>query len=316
MNAIVLRLFLCGIAFPCLNHAADPQAELTEMERRKAHLQDRAQYEWVRLQNLRFSSTRENEYFARDRFEVVLGGNCSITLVKVKQGIYTEGLTQEQVDALVGIPNRGNDGNTWRFMFPVNVKRTVEIPYDFFIMESLATNSMFRAFVQETGYRTSVSRYGTGWVVDSQPKWRQGIGNDWEVPPSGRALPDHPVVQVSWFDVMAFAHWLSEKTGIVFRPPTKDEWLFAAYPPSLNGQQVCFTWGNDINEAPKRANFGTRELTDYSWIHEQFSDGHRLTSPVKAYPPNERELYDMSGNIWSWCFQRQLYEAGRRAGDD
>jgi formylglycine-generating enzyme required for sulfatase activity len=77
-------------------------------------------------------------------------------------------------------------------MFPVNVKRTVEIPYDFFMMESLATNSMFRAFVQETGYRTSVSRYGTGWVVDSQPKWRQGIGNDWEVPPLWKGAAGSP----------------------------------------------------------------------------------------------------------------------------
>ena len=49
-------------------------------------------------------------------------------------------------------------------------------------------------------------------------------------------------------------------------------------------------------------NFGTAELTDHTWIHEQYADGYALTSPVQAFPPNERGLYDMVGNVWVWNY--------------
>ena len=49
-------------------------------------------------------------------------------------------------------------------------------------------------------------------------------------------------------------------------------------------------------------NFGTAELTDHTWIHEQYADGYALTSPVRAFPPNERGLYDMVGNVWVWNY--------------
>ena len=84
----------------------------------------------------------------------------------------------------------------------------------------------------------------------------------------------------------------------------------------MAGQQVCFPWGNSVELAPKRANLGTRELNDYEWIHEQFSDGYAYTSPVKAFPPNKRGLHDMVGNIWSWNFERQVTDVGRLRGDE
>ena len=275
-----------------------------------------AEYEWRRLDLQTFDASREGEHFKRDRLAFTLAPGVTLALVKIRAGEYTEGLSKEQVDMLVGTPNRRADSHTWRSMYPEGVSRKVSLEYDYFISEVLITNAMFKAFAKETDYLTAVTRYRTGWIVDEKAKWRQGIGNDWTHPPLGAAIDDHPVVQVSWFDAMFFAHWLSAKFGMVFRPPTKDEWLLAAYPPSMSGQQVCFPWGNSVELAPKRANFGTRELIRYEWIHEQFSDGYAYTNPVNAFPPNERGIHDMAGNVWSWNFQRQVTVNNTRPGDE
>ena len=116
------------------------------------------------------------------------------------------------------------------------------------------------------------------------------------------SAPEHPVVQVSWFDAMSFAAWVSDKVGIVCRVPTKEEWILAARPAALADQVCTFPWGSDFCDLDKRMNFGTAELTDHTWIHEQYADGYALTSPVQAFPPNERGLYDMVGNVWVWNY--------------
>lgn len=316
---ILILVGATSLLAPVIGLAATPAltpVATDQKEKWREHLKLCAEYEWRRLQLQSFDASREEERFNQDRFELTLAPGVSMVFIKVPAGAYTEGLSPEQVAMLVGVPNRRNDSTRWRDMYPEGVRRQVTLDYDFFMSEVLITNAMFKAFVDQTDYVTSVSRYRTGWIVDEKATWRQGIGNDWTQPPLGVAHAEHPVVQVSWYDAMFFAHWLSAKFGVVFRPPTKDEWLLAAYPPSMAGQQVCFPWGNSVELAPKRANFGTRELKDYEWIHEQFSDGYAYTSPVKAFPPNERGLHDMVGNIWSWNFQRQVMDGDRRPGDE
>ena len=46
--------------------------------------------------------------------------------------------------------------------------------------------------------------------------------------PHASGVADRPVVGVSWRDATADAEWITNKTGVVHRLPTDEEWVFAA----------------------------------------------------------------------------------------
>ena len=74
---------------------------------------------------------------------------------------------------------------------------------EFFIGKYEATNDQYAAFIKATGRR-------------APGHWQDG-----RVPQS---KGDHPVVDVSWDDAVAFTSWLSMETGSNFRLPTEAEW--------------------------------------------------------------------------------------------
>lgn len=284
-------------------------------ESRTSFLEYAAAFETGRLRALPLREDREGEVFARPDFVVELADGVSLRFRQIRSSHYIDGFTPELRDRIMEVPNRADDLRRWENMFEVARRDKVTVPYDYFMSETIVSNAMFDAFVRETRYRTSVERFETGWVVDGRAQWLQGFANDWRLQVHPMSEPDHPVVQVSWFDAMNFAAWLSRKTGVVFRVPTKEEWLLAARPESMRDEVCIFPWGNELAGVESRMNFGTSELDDYMWIHEQYADGHALTSPVRAYPPNSRGLHDMLGNVWVWNWTNaKTYEA-RGTGD-
>ncbi|MBL9214481.1 MAG: SUMF1/EgtB/PvdO family nonheme iron enzyme [Opitutaceae bacterium] len=289
---------------------------LDKYESRDEFLRRAAAFETARLKRLRFDAGREAEVFAgAGDLAVDLGGGLAVRFRRIAASHYVDGCTPELKAAVLAVDNRAHDLRRWEKMFETGRRDRVAVPYDFFMAETIVTNAMFAAFVRETGYRTSVERYTTGWVVDGRAQWLQGFANDWrlQVPPLSE--PDHPVVQVSWFDAMNFAAWLSAKAGVVFRVPTKEEWYLAARPEAMRDEVCLFPWGNALEGIEGRMNFGTRELADYGWIHEQFADGHAYSSPVRAYPANSRGLHDMLGNVWVWNWTNAADYEARGAGD-
>jgi len=100
-------------------------------------------------------------------------------------------------------------------------------------------------------------------------------------PPEG--IADHPVVNVSWYDALAYCYWLEEVTGKPYRLPTEAQWEKAAR--GTDGQ--AYPWGNRWKE--NRCNAGKK------------SKGG--TTPVSAYSPAGDSPYgcaDMAGNVWEW----------------
>ncbi|MFC8521413.1 formylglycine-generating enzyme family protein [Pseudarthrobacter sp. NPDC057230] len=179
----------------------------------------------------------------------------------------------------------------------------------FRIDATAVTNRQFAAFVDATGYRTEAEKYGTSAVfhlvvqadrkdilgaASGSPWWLTVRGADWAHPTGPGQhwsdIPDHPVVQVSHDDALAYCRWAGR------RLPTEAEWEYAA----RGGlQQRRYPWGNELLRADGTHNCNIWQGT-FPDVNTQ-SDGYLGTAPVRSFPPNGYGLYEVSGNVWEWC---------------
>ena len=107
-------------------------------------------------------------------------------------------------------------------------RHLVRITKPFYLGVYEVTRGQFHQFVAESGYRTEAEkdRKGAlGWNEEMK-KIEQNARFTWQNP-GFQQTDDHPVVNVSWKDAVAFAAWLSRKEGKNYRLPTEAEWEYA-----------------------------------------------------------------------------------------
>jgi len=166
---------------------------------------------------------------------------------------------------------------------------TVKLTYDYYLGKYEVTFNEYDAYCEYTG-KSKPSDYSSWAGYD------MGRGNK-------------PVINVSWWDAIAYCNWLSESEGLSkaydsngylldkngnkttditqvegYRLPTEAEWEYAA------------RGGHKSTGEYKYA--GSNSFDTVAWHTHNSS---RKTHEVGQKAPNELGLYDMSGNVWECC---------------
>jgi len=172
----------------------------------------------------------------------------------------------------------------------------VRITRPFYLAVHEVTVAQFRRFVTKTGYRPyrgiyyAVNRLDDGYLRFSRP----GSANEvsWDSPGFPQR-DDHPVVNVSWTDAVAFSRWLGEKENHTYRLPTEAEWEYACRAGTTQPYGVATSGAAFANVREIALDHHVRRL---AW-----EDGFKYTAPVGSFPPNPLGLCDMHGNVCEYC---------------
>jgi formylglycine-generating enzyme required for sulfatase activity len=147
-------------------------------------------------------------------------------------------------------------------------------------------------------HQVTLNGFFIGKTEVTQELWERVMGSN----PAYFKGSRKPMEQVSWYDAVEFCNKLSEKEGLQkayrgsgssikcdfnangYRLPTEAEWEYAAR-------------GGNKSKGYKFS--GSNTIGNVAWYTVNSGDS---THEAGTKSPNELGIYEMSGNVWEWCW--------------
>lgn len=167
---------------------------------------------------------------------------------------------------------------------------------DFYISKYELSLGEFEEFVKNSNYQIETGAYI---FIDNIWEFKEDASYQ---NPYFQQQKEYPVVAINFYDAINFCNWKSKNENLEpcytikdknvacdfnkngYRLPTEAEWEMA----SRGGNskpQYRYSGGNDLNEV--------------GWYR---NNSNYQTHKIGSKKPNYLGLYDMSGNVWEFCF--------------
>ncbi len=131
----------------------------------------------------------------------------------------------------------------------------------------------------------------------TQGTWEAVMRNN----PSRNTGPQRPVEMVTWYQALEFCNRFSKSEGL--RPAYLIQGTKVLWDREASGFRLLTEaeWEFCARAGEKTAYSGSTDVDAVAWY---WKNARAATRPVGRKEPNDWGLYDMSGNVWEWVWDK------------